>query len=120
MAGMYDCPHCGEPLEEDASSCPYCGSDSETGWKPDVDYYSLELPEDDEEDGAAPEVRPLSPPERVWTYRIGLAVVTVALIVFVLLGFQTYHWGVLLPLLFLAACAVWAQLTSSRNARGPS
>ena len=44
---MDECPHCGEPLEEEAESCPQCGSDFETGWKPDTDYYAVELPEDD-------------------------------------------------------------------------
>lgn len=45
---MHDCPHCGEPVENDSESCPHCGSDFETGWNPEADYYSLELPEDDE------------------------------------------------------------------------
>jgi hypothetical protein len=44
---MDECPHCGEPLAGDAESCPHCGSDFETGWKPDTDYYSVELPEDE-------------------------------------------------------------------------
>jgi hypothetical protein len=44
---VHDCPHCGEPLEEGADSCPRCGSDDETGWNPDSDYYGVELPEDD-------------------------------------------------------------------------
>jgi uncharacterized membrane protein YvbJ len=44
---MDDCPHCGEPVEDDAEACPHCGSDFENGWKPDADDYSVELPEDD-------------------------------------------------------------------------
>jgi hypothetical protein len=44
---MEECPHCEEPLDEGAVSCPHCGSDSETGWNPDSEYYSVELPEED-------------------------------------------------------------------------
>lgn len=50
---LLPCPHCGELVEEDAVACPHCGSDSETGWNPDVDYYSVELPEEGRERGAA-------------------------------------------------------------------
>lgn len=42
---MVPCPHCGEPLPENATFCRYCGSDAETGWDEDVDYHSVELPE---------------------------------------------------------------------------
>ena len=45
---MDRCPHCGRTLRPDAESCPYCGSDFETGWNPDADYYGFELPSDDE------------------------------------------------------------------------
>lgn len=45
---MIPCPHCGEPISERATSCRHCGSDAETGWHEDVDYYSVDLPEDDE------------------------------------------------------------------------
>lgn len=42
---MYPCPHCGEPLADNAVCCRECGSDLETGWNPDVDYYSVEIPD---------------------------------------------------------------------------
>ncbi len=46
---MDRCPHCGKTLRPEAESCPYCGSDFETGWNPDADYYNLDLPTDEEE-----------------------------------------------------------------------
>lgn len=42
---MDECPHCGEALEKKARFCRHCGSDDETGWSPDVEYHSVELPE---------------------------------------------------------------------------
>jgi len=51
---MFICPNCGEPVPDDASVCPHCGSDEETGWNPEADYLSVELPEDDEDSSPAP------------------------------------------------------------------
>ncbi len=42
---MNVCPHCGNELPSNASCCRACGSDAETGWNPDIDYHSVELPE---------------------------------------------------------------------------
>ena len=48
---MFVCPHCGEEIEDDnAKSCPYCGSDDETGWREDVDYYAVDIPDWSEDD----------------------------------------------------------------------
>ncbi len=47
---MIPCPHCGEAISEDARSCRHCGSDSDTGWNDDQDYYSVELPDDEAQD----------------------------------------------------------------------
>jgi len=38
------CPHCGATLPPRAVACRECGSDFETGWSPDVEYESVELP----------------------------------------------------------------------------
>jgi len=42
------CSHCGAPLPPHAVACRECGSDAETGWNRDVEYLSVELPEDSE------------------------------------------------------------------------
>lgn len=45
---MFICPNCGEPVADEAKACPACGSDEETGWNPDADSLSVDLPEDGE------------------------------------------------------------------------
>ena len=50
---MFPCPHCGEPCPDRTHACPHCGSDDETGWHPDADDRSIELPENDRAPGAA-------------------------------------------------------------------
>ncbi len=40
------CPHCDAPLRPNAVACRECGSDLETGWSSDIDYHSIELPEE--------------------------------------------------------------------------
>ncbi len=42
------CPHCGEEISPDAECCPHCGSDAETGWNPESEYYSVDLPEEED------------------------------------------------------------------------
>lgn len=44
---MFTCPNCGEPVRDDAPSCPHCGSDDETGWSSEADYPALDLPQDE-------------------------------------------------------------------------
>ncbi len=46
---MFPCPHCGGPVPDGARVCPHCGSDDETGWNPDAEYLSVELPEQEDE-----------------------------------------------------------------------
>lgn len=64
---MFYCPNCGEPVHNDnASVCPHCGSDEETGWHPDADYRSVDIPEPDDpafSDSGQPEAGgPISTP----------------------------------------------------------
>ncbi|MBI4583555.1 MAG: zinc ribbon domain-containing protein [Planctomycetes bacterium] len=97
---MYDCPNCGEPIDEEAVFCPHCGSDAETGWKPDADYYGLELPEDDEI-----ELDRTLPPTEDWKYRARFmfspALIVLCFILFVSVGYNYYGRGVLVPSIYL-------------------
>lgn len=40
------CGHCGGPIPSDASACPECGADEDTGWE---DEYSSDLGLSDED-----------------------------------------------------------------------
>lgn len=95
---MDECPHCGEPIEDDADRCPHCGSDAETGWNPDAEYESLDLPDAEltPEGSGQPELR--------WDRLVSAAVVGVAAASFIWIGIGAYP-SLLLPFLaFLAAC----------------
>ena len=52
------CAHCGESVPEDARSCPHCGSDADTGWAPEDENDSIEIPEDDDGDAEPGAERP--------------------------------------------------------------
>ena len=97
---MSECPHCGEPLDDDAEICRHCGSDAETGWNPDTDYYSVDLPEEDYDRPEPPEGQPA----RARGSWVGPTLVFLALVGFLGAGYLTYSWGVVLPLLFLLLC----------------
>ena len=44
---MY-CPHCHSPLKDNATFCPHCGSDKNTGWSEGAEFTDLETPDYDE------------------------------------------------------------------------
>ncbi len=52
-----ECPFCGEPIDLDATFCQHCGSDAETGWNPDSEYESVELPEEEAEEAPSAAAR---------------------------------------------------------------
>ena len=98
------CPNCGEPIEEDAQACPHCGSDDETGWNPDVEYYSLELPEDDDYGLGGPGDPGAGDGDRVgWT---DFALLGLSMVLATVAGWSTYGWTGLVPTLFLCLCAL--------------
>jgi hypothetical protein len=109
---MDECPHCGEPIEEEAIRCPHCGSDMETGWNPEVDYCSLELPEDDRE---REEVRPSDSRRLRWS--------VVAAAVLIALSVVGFLWTVVglggRPALYALLAIVLIALGAWASSRGP-
>jgi len=100
---MDECPHCGEPIDNDAESCPHCGSDYETGWKPDADYYSLELPDEEAERGSKGYS---SIPELRWERGLGRVIVLTAAAAFAWIGGRA-HGTIIIPFVLLLAVCGW-------------
>jgi hypothetical protein len=90
MFDYFTCPHCGAAVPSDASACPECGSDEETGWSESAAYGFFY---DDE-----PEASP--PRSTTWTKPL-MAV----LAILVLSSFLVYNlaWGMYLVLVALLA-----------------
>ena len=42
------CPHCHSEIKDDATFCPHCGSDKNTGWSEGAEFTDLETPDYDE------------------------------------------------------------------------
>lgn len=114
---MFDCPNCGEPLEENASFCPHCGSDPETGWNPDVDYYSIELPEDDlleEPIDHGDDHRPVP------SSLIGPVGIVLCFVLFVSVGFSIYGLWMLPAALLVMTMALICLRRYSRSGSPPT
>ncbi len=98
---MDECPHCGQPIEDDDESCQHCGSDFETGWRSDTDYYAVELPEDDLEadlgyrEGAA---------QDTWQAVTSGVLVTIAATLFLAASFIAFPKSAM-PFVFVVALA---------------
>lgn len=101
---MFFCPNCYEEIDNhEAQVCPHCGSDAETGWKSDADYHSIELPEDEPFDLETPVYR--EDHTLRLTGLIGPALVAFTLVLFVIVGYQGYRLGIVIPTLFLTVAA---------------
>ncbi len=115
---MDRCPHCGKSLRPEAESCPHCGSDFETGWNPDADYYSLELPV--EEETFPPDEVPGTTP---WETIIGIGVVGIAGVGFLAATFpmsplDTTPWETIIGDLVMATlllASLWFFLVKTRT-----
>jgi hypothetical protein len=92
------CPHCGAQVPSDATACPECGSDNETGWSDNAAYDDDLFLYDDEPPTNLP--KPALWPK----YLIALvAIVTLS-------AYLTFAltWGIyLIPLVFIAAGIVY-------------
>ncbi len=111
---MDRCPHCGRALRPDAESCPHCGSDFETGWNPDADHYSFELPS--EEDLAPP--REQSPSGRgiSWDTVIGIGTVVIAgLFVLMVLWLRVLEQRATQVVIVLLVLSLWFFLVKTRS-----
>ncbi|MBO7132033.1 zinc ribbon domain-containing protein, partial [Candidatus Saccharibacteria bacterium] len=42
------CPHCHSEIKDNATFCPHCGSDKNTGWSEGAEFTDLETPDYDE------------------------------------------------------------------------
>jgi hypothetical protein len=91
MSDYFFCPHCGAVVPANASACPECGSDEETGWSQDAAYGELFAYYDEAETGV--------PASKPWTRYL-----VPALAVLTLSAFLAYWlpWGIyLVPVVFL-------------------
>ena len=111
---MDRCPHCGRALRPDAEACSYCGSDFETGWNPDADYYGFELPSEDDPFPATEQ----SPPSRgiVWDSIIGIGCVVLAALFFLTaLRSQGLEKPATLVMIVLLLLSFWFFLVKTRS-----
>ena len=99
---------CFAPWRPEAESCPHCGSDFETGWNPDADYYSLELPS--EEETFPPNDVPGTPPRETF---IGIGVVGVAGVSFLCATHPMAPADLVMATLLLAS--LWFFLVKTRT-----
>jgi hypothetical protein len=96
----FTCPHCGAQVPSDASACPECGSDSETGWSEAAAYDDLLLYDDEPPSD--------SPSHAAWPQY--LLIIVAAL---VLLAYLAYAlpWGIYLIPIALVTVGIVAYVT---------
>lgn len=77
----WNCPFCNEEIAVDAKSCPFCGSDEETGWSEEC-YMDGVLPAESDYDASVEEEfgKEKAPHESRGAYII-IALVVIAFIV---------------------------------------
>ncbi|MEE8105514.1 MAG: hypothetical protein V3T86_08285 [Planctomycetota bacterium] len=78
------CTYCGGGVPPGKPACPHCGSDAETGWKPEEPSDGIALPEamDDDDYGDFLADEGLGPPRPdgrhgSWSYQVALVLVLV-------------------------------------------
>ena len=81
------CPNCGAAVEDDAKSCPECGSCPETGWSEKAGYDAIGVPtEEFDYDGFVQEEFGDPKPRRGLLRRCGWIIVAIILLALVLMG----------------------------------
>jgi zinc ribbon protein len=112
-----ECPYCGELIDAEATFCKHCGNDAETGWNPDSDYESVELPEEDEVEAPAGP----APRDGQASLRnlLGPALVVGSWFTFVVVASSHYQPPglVLVPAIYLAAAIFIVSRLSMRGDR---
>jgi Flp pilus assembly protein TadB len=112
-----ECPYCGELIDAEATFCKHCGNDAETGWNPDSDYESVELPEED--DPERPARAAARDGQASLRNLLGPALVVSSWFTFVVVASSHYHppgW-VLVPAIYLAAAIFIVSRLSMRRDR---
>lgn len=111
---MDRCPHCGRALGPDAEACPYCGSDFETGWNPDADYYGFELPS--EEDSFPVREQPSGIRRGTWDKIVGATVVGLAALFLLLVLRSRAQEPINLVVIALLVLSFWFFLVRTKDA----
>jgi hypothetical protein len=96
----FTCPHCGAQVPSDASACPECGSDNETGWSEAAAYDDLLLYDD--------EPAADSPSHAAWPQYLLIIVAALALSAYLAYALT---WGIYLIPVVLAAVGVVIYVT---------
>ena len=95
MEQYFICPHCGAQVPSNATACPECGSDSETGWSDAAAYDDLLLRD------AGDEPPSDSSNHAAWPQYLIVIVAALALSAYLAYALT---WGVyLIPLILVAA-----------------
>lgn len=110
---MFDCPNCGESVQNDASFCAHCGSDAETGWRPDAEYQSLDLPDFEDNDYDPAPTYSEDVTQRLKNI-VGPGAVVLCFVLFLSVGYKRYNLWIIPPSLLLMTMAL-AFLHGSRG-----
>jgi hypothetical protein len=110
LSGYFTCPHCGNTVDIEATVCPECGSDDQTGWSEDTVYDDLFLYDADED-----KVTHTAEGAKRWVKYGVIAILALTLSAFVAV---TIPGGIyLVPVIFLATVAAYFLMEILPNMR---
>lgn len=97
MSHDFTCPHCGASVPPDATACPECGSDDQTGWSEQANYDDLLLYNDE------PQSETSKP--AAWSKYLITIIAIIAISAFLA---YTLPWGIyLIPVVLVAAGVIY-------------